>query len=52
MRSNLYEAENHKFDDDFSLSSLEFGSLIAKGCNAVVYEAREKSKNGEYFSLF
>lgn len=45
MRANLFEAENQEFEDEFSLSSLEFGKVIAKGCNAVVYEAREKTKN-------
>ncbi|XP_065219341.1 serine/threonine-protein kinase Pink1, mitochondrial [Planococcus citri] len=45
MRANLFEAENREFEDEFSLSSLEFGKVIAKGCNAVVYEAREKTKD-------
>lgn len=44
MRKNLVEAETYELEDELSLNSLEFGSVIAKGCNAVVYEAREKSK--------
>lgn len=48
MRQNLFAAENYEFAEDFSLNSLELGAVIAKGSNAVVYEAREKSKTGNH----
>lgn len=48
MRKNLFEAESHEFEDNISLNSLEFGNVIAKGSNAVVYEAREKNKTGTF----
>ena len=48
MRKNLQEAEERKFEESFSVKSLEFGSVIAKGSYGVVYEAREKSKTGEF----
>lgn len=46
MRTNMYTEELAETDDKLSLAELEFGSVIAKGSNAVVYEAREKSKAG------
>lgn len=46
MRKNMYDEELEETDDKLSLASLDFGSAIAKGSNAVVYEAREKSKAG------
>lgn len=45
MRKNLHEAEEYQLKDEISLESFEFGSIIAKGANAVVYEAKEKSSS-------
>lgn len=53
MHKNMYDLEAHQMDDKLSLNDLEFGSVIAKGSNAVVYEAREISKAGNWlFNLF
>lgn len=51
MRNNLFAVENCEFEENFSLDSLELGSVIAKGSSAVVYEAREKSKTGTFLHL-
>lgn len=51
MRQNMYAEEIEESDNKLSLASLEFGSVIAKGSNAVVYEAREKSKAGMQFLM-
>lgn len=51
MRQNMYAEEIEESDNKLSLESLEFGSVIAKGSNAVVYEAREKSKAGMQFLM-
>lgn len=52
MMKNQYEAVEPEFDEDFSVSSLEFGSIIAKGSYGVVYEAREKSNSGRFMKLY
>jgi len=45
MQKNLTVAERLKLDSSLGLKQFELGSVIAKGSNAVVYEARKIEKD-------
>lgn len=51
MQKNLIVAERLNFNPTFGLKQFELGSVIAKGNNAVVYEARkiEEDRGSSYF---
>lgn len=52
MQKNLAVAESLNLNPSFGLKNFELGSAIAKGNNAVVYEARKIEDNKGSFDFY